>query len=226
MVFRVRLEMYGRRAAGARKRPRADPTTISGPTPPTARERIINRMNPYLKGSKTVNRTTTFATAALFGLAALSFAGYSAAAATTTPKVAEARAQTISLVGRGGERLFITPAGQTSPFPTGPLARGTRVLAYETDTQDGVAAGTDFEQCTMSFGLNALCYDTAMLPGRGQLLVSYILHWPSTGTSGPSSWTGQVIGGSGAYDGARGQFQAVASPDGSDRITLTFTTTS
>lgn len=78
----------------------------------------------------------------------------------------------------------------------------------------------------MSFGLNALCFDTATLSGRGRLLVSYTIHWPSTGTSGASTWSGQVIGGSGAYDGARGQFRAVANPGGSDRISLIFATPS
>lgn len=171
-----------------------------------------------------MNRTTIFASA-VFGVATLTFAGYSSAAANT-PKPAGAETQTISLVGKGGEHLFITPAGQTSPYATGPLAKGARVLAWESLTEDGATVGHDFEQCTMSFGLNALCFDTATLNGRGQLMVSYILRWPSTGTSGPSSWSGQVLGGSGAYDGARGQFQAVANADGSDRITLTFTTTS
>jgi hypothetical protein len=176
------------------------------------------------KGRKPLNRTTTFASAGLLGVAALSLAGYSAAWANA-PKKPEAEAQKISLVGKGGAHLFINPTGQTSPYATGPLARGTRVLARESLTDNGAAVGNDFEQCTMSFSLNALCFDTATLPGRGQLVVSYTLQWPATGTSGPSSWTGQVIGGSGAYNGARGQFQAVANPDGSDRITLTFTTT-
>jgi hypothetical protein len=42
MVFRVRLEMYGTRRESD---PEEDPTTISGATPPTARERIVDGVN-------------------------------------------------------------------------------------------------------------------------------------------------------------------------------------
>ena len=76
----------------------------------------------------------------------------------------------------------------------------------------------------MSFSLTALCDDTVTLLGRGQLVVSYTLQWPSTGASGPSSWgVGLVIAGTGAYNGALGVGQATANPVG-DRLTATFTT--
>jgi predicted unusual protein kinase regulating ubiquinone biosynthesis (AarF/ABC1/UbiB family) len=43
MLFRVRLEMYRRRSES---RPGPTPTTIPGPTPPTGREHIVDRMTP------------------------------------------------------------------------------------------------------------------------------------------------------------------------------------
>ena len=169
-----------------------------------------------------MSRTTTFASAALVGLAILSFAGYSPPAAADALK--QAGAETVFMLGTNPSRhLFITPAGQTFAVPTGPLAPGTRTLAFESLKEDGAAVGSDLEQCTMSFSLTALCDDTVTLLGRGQLVVSYTLQWPSTGASGPSSWSGPVIGGTGAYNGALGVGQATANPVG-DRLTATFTT--
>jgi hypothetical protein len=166
----------------------------------------------------------TFAFASLLGVAALSLAGYSAAAAPNTHK--EGRTQNISLVANGGTHLFITPAGQTLPFPTGPLAPGTRILGSDSITEDGAAVAHDFEQCSVTFNRNVLCDDTVRFAGRSQLRIGWTFQWPSTGTSGPSNWNGEIMGGSGSCDGARGEFHAVAEPDGSDRITGTFTTTS
>ena len=102
-------------------------------------------------------------------------------------------------------------------------AVGSGLLDFRRHNHLSAAVGSDLEQCTMSFSLTALCDDTVTLSGRGQLVVIYTLQWPSTGTAGPSEWSGPVIGGTGAYDGARGVFQATANPNG-DRITATFTT--
>jgi hypothetical protein len=168
-----------------------------------------------------VTSPTTFF-ASLLGAAALSLTGHSAAAAPTAHK--ETPPQTISVVAHPTNLLFIAPSGQTFPFPTGPLAPGTRILGSESITQDAVAVGNDFEQCTVSFNLNVLCDDTVVFDGGDQLRVSWALRWPSTGA--PSSWSGPIIGGSGLYDGARGQFQAATNRDSSIRLTATFTTTS
>ena len=162
----------------------------------------------------------TFAFAAL-GVAALSLAGNSAAAAPTAHKAAQAH--TISLVTHPTNLLFISPSGQTFQTPTGPLAPATQVLASESLTQDGAAVGNDYEHCTITFNVNALCDDTALFVGGDQLRVSYTFQWPSTGPL--TSLSGEIIGGTGPYDGARGQFHEVANPDGSFQLTGTYTAT-
>jgi hypothetical protein len=164
----------------------------------------------------------TFALASILGVASLSLAGYSAAASPTAAK--EDRSQTISFTTHPTNLLFISPSGQTFQVPTGPLAPGTQVLASDSLTQRGAAVGTDYEHCTMTFGITALCDDTAVFVGGDQLRVSYTFQWPSSGTL--TSLSGEIIGGTGTYDGARGQFHQVANPDGSFQLTGTYTTTS
>ena len=164
----------------------------------------------------------TFAFASLLGVAALSLAGYSAAASPIAPK--ESRTQTISATTHPTNLLFISPSGQTFQFPTGPLPPGTQVLASDSLTQRGAAVGTDYEHCTMTFGITALCDDTAVFVGGDQLRVSYTFQWPSSGPL--TSLNGEIIGGTGPYDGARGQFHQAANPDGSFQLTGSYTTTS
>ena len=164
----------------------------------------------------------TFAFACLLGLAALGLVGYSATASPIAHK--EGRAQTISVTTHPTNLLFISSSGQTFQFPTGPLATGTQVLASDSLTQDGAAVGNDYEHCTITFNVNALCDDTAVFVGGDQLRVSYTFQWPSTGPL--TSLSGEIIGGTGSYNGARGQFHQAANSDGSFRLTGSYTTTS
>lgn len=53
--------------------------------------------------------------------------------------------------------------------------------------------------------------------------MSYTFQWPSTGPL--TSLSGEIIGGTGPYDGARGQVHEVANRDGF-QLTGTYTTTS
>jgi hypothetical protein len=169
-----------------------------------------------------VTQPKTFAFASLLGAAALSFAGYSAAASPTAHE--QGRVRTISVTTHPTNLLFISPSGQTFQFPTGPLAPGTQVLASDSLTQDGAAVGNDYEHCTITFGVNALCDDTAVFVGGNQLRVSYTFQWPASGPL--TSLSGEIIGGTGSNDGARGQFQQTANPDGSFQLTGSYTTTS
>jgi hypothetical protein len=169
-----------------------------------------------------VTQPKTFAFASLMGAAALSFVGYSAAASPTAHK--DGRAHTISATTHPTNLLFISPSGQTFQFPTGPLPPGTQVLASDSLTQDGAPVGNDYEHCTITFNVNAICDDTAVFAGGDQLRLSYTFQWPSSGPL--TSLNGEIIGGTGPYDGARGQFHQAANPDGSFQLTGSYTTTS
>jgi hypothetical protein len=166
-----------------------------------------------------VKHPKTLAFASLLGVAALSFAGQAAAASPTAHK--NGRTQTISITTHPTNLLFISASGQTFRFPTGPLAPGTQVLASDSLTQDGAAVGNDYEHCTITFNVNALCDDTAVFVGGDQLRVSYTFQWPSTGPL--TSISGEIIGGTGSYDGAQGQFQQTANPDGTFQLTGSYT---
>jgi len=169
-----------------------------------------------------VTRPKSLAFASFLGVAALGLTAYSAAASPAATK--EARVHTISVTTHPTNLLFISPSGQAFQFPTGPLEPGTEVLASDSLTQEGAAVGDDYEHCIISFRVNALCDDTAVFVGGDQLRVSYTFQWPSTGPL--TSLSGEIIGGTGSYQGARGEFHQVANPDGSFQLTGTFTTTS
>jgi hypothetical protein len=168
-----------------------------------------------------VTQPKTFAFASLLGVAALGLTAYSAASPAAHK---EGRTQTISFTTHPTNLLFISPSGQTFQFPTGALAPGTQVLASDSLTKDGTAVGNDYEHCTITFSVNALCDDTAVFVGGDQLRVSYTFQWPSNGPL--TSLSGEIVGGTGPYDGARGQFHQAANPDGTFQLTGSYTTTS
>ena len=83
-----------------------------------------------------MSRTTTFASAALVGLAILSFAGYSPPAAADALK--QAGAETVfMLVHQSVKAPVHHSCGAAFAVPTGPLAPGTRTLAFESLKEDG-----------------------------------------------------------------------------------------
>jgi hypothetical protein len=116
---------------------------------------------------------------------------------------------------------FVTPAGASPTFPIAPLAVGDRVVGRDAIMQSGRRAGTDYEVCTISFDLHALCDDTLNIDGKGDLHASWILQWPRTGTAGPKSFDGIIDGGAAAYQNATGDFHAVALAGHDLRITAT-----
>jgi hypothetical protein len=116
--------------------------------------------------------------------------------------------------------LFVAASGSTSPYPTGPLAPGDRVLGRDDIYQQRSDIGSDYEVCTVSFSLNVLCDDMVNITNVGQLHVTWSFQWPATGTTGPTSWSGVVDGGTRSYQDAVGSFQAQALPDQDVNITL------
>jgi hypothetical protein len=137
------------------------------------------------------------------GLVAFACACGSARAATSAPTP-------LKVVVHPTDFEFVTHAGTSPTFPTTPLAVGDRVIGRDSITQEGARAGTDYEVCTISFDLHALCEDTLTIDGKGDVHASWILQWPRNGTTRPKSFDGIIDGGTGAYRNATGDFHAVA----------------
>jgi hypothetical protein len=131
-----------------------------------------------------------------------------------------ADARQLSVVLHRTNLLFVTAAGSTSPYPTGPLGPGDRVLGRDDIYQQASEIGSDYEVCTVSFRLNVLCDDMVNITNVGQLHVTWSFQWPTTGTAGPARWSGVIDGGTSRYQNAIGSFQAQARPDRDVNITL------
>ena len=155
-------------------------------------------------------------------------AGCSSAAAR--PATASARApaprapSVLRVVVRPARLEFVTASGATSPFPTGPLSAGDRVVGRDDILQSGVVVGHDLESCTVGFELHVLCEDMLSLDNKGDLHATWAFQWPAMGNSGPSSFDGVIDGGTAAFRNAVGEFHAVALLPGRDlQITATLT---
>jgi hypothetical protein len=94
------------------------------------------------------------------------------------------------------------------------------VLGRDDIYQQRSDIGSDYAVCTISFTLNVLCDNMVNITNVGQLHVTWSFQWPATGTTGPTSWSGVVDGGTGSYQNAIGSFQAEALPDQDVIITL------
>jgi hypothetical protein len=152
--------------------------------------------------------TTAVLTAAVLTAAVLTTAGSSAQAETA-----------LSFVTHQTNLEFVTGSG-ASPYPTGPLAPGDRIIGRDDILRGHSVIGSDYEACTVTFGLNVLCEDMVSLTGRGDLHVTWTFQWPSApGSTGPTAWDGVVDGGTGAFGDAHGSFHAAALTGGDISIT-------
>jgi hypothetical protein len=129
----------------------------------------------------------------------------------------------VSIVAHPINLEFLTSTGASSPFPTGPLAPGDRVLGRDDILQAASLVGSDEEVCTVTFDRQVLCDDVVSFTGKGDLHVTWAYQWPASGTTGPQSFDGVVDGGTSAYAGAQGDFQATALTGRDLHITATIT---
>jgi hypothetical protein len=150
----------------------------------------------------------------VLGFAALASACGSAHAASSAPT-------RLTVVVHPTDLEFVTHAGTSPNFPTTPLAVGDRVIGRDSIMQTGARVGTDYELCTISLDLHALCEDTLAIDGKGDLHASWVLQWPRSGATGPKSFDGIIDGGSAAYRNATGDFHAVALAGHDLQITAT-----
>ena len=147
-------------------------------------------------------------------------AAAAAAAAVLAAAGPGAQAETdLSFVTHQANIEFVTGTGAT-PFPTGPLAPGDRIIGRDDILRGRSVIGNDYEACTVTFGLHVLCEDMVSLTGRGDLHVTWTFQWPSApGSTGPTAWDGVVDGGTGSFSEAHGSFHAAALASGDISIT-------
>jgi hypothetical protein len=121
---------------------------------------------------------------------------------------------TLSFVVQNRGTDYVTAAGSTNVFP-GRLQPGDRILSRDALIQGTRSIGYDDELCTVTVDNHELCQVALVLPGRGQIQASWLwIRWPS-------SFTGVIDGGTGAFAHARGQFTATGLRNGGLRITAT-----
>jgi hypothetical protein len=120
---------------------------------------------------------------------------------------------TLSFVPQNQSREFLTAAGSSGAYP-GRLQPGDRILSQDALLQRGHSVGYDDELCTVGLYSHFLCQATVVLPGQGQVQVSWLLlHWPN-------GYTGIVDGGTGHFANAKGTFTYAPEPNGTAKITV------
>jgi hypothetical protein len=140
------------------------------------------------------------------------------ATAAATSMTSTKAARELDLIAYPASLEFVSSAGVSTPYPTGPLAVGDRVFGEDILTSAGREVGADYELCSASFALHVLCTDTVTLTGEGTMQIAWMMQWPASGTQGPSSFEGSIEGGTGAYADAAGTFHATALPGHNLRI--------
>jgi hypothetical protein len=119
-----------------------------------------------------------------------------------------AKPGTLTVVAKGTGTVFVTHSGLvTSKYP-GALVTGDRIFSEGREFIAGKAAGFDNEECTVTFDGNDFCHDVAVLTGRGEIELTYVLVGRNHSTSGPRRFSGIIDGGTGEFQDARGTFQA------------------
>ena len=121
---------------------------------------------------------------------------------------------TLSFVVQNRGTEFVTAAGSTNVFP-GRLQTGDRIFSRDSLLQGARSIGYDNELCTVTFDNHELCQVMLVLPGEGQIQASWLwIRWPS-------SFSGVIDGGTGAFAHSAGQFTATVLRNGVLRITAT-----
>jgi hypothetical protein len=131
----------------------------------------------------------------------VSVVAISATAAPVSPR-------TLTVVAKGTHTVFVTHSGVvTSKYP-GSLVPGDRIFSEGKDFIGGKAAGFDNEECTVTFNGNDLCHDVAVLTGRGEIELTYLLVGRNHSASGAKRFSGIITGGTGEFQDAHGTFRA------------------
>ena len=111
------------------------------------------------------------------------------------------------------EHAFVTQSGTTSTFP-GYLSPGDRALSRDALLSGSTVVGYDNELCTAVLDSNDYCEVTLVLSGKGQIQASWLWIGRNGSLYGPPSFSGVIVGGTGVYASAHGQFDANVLPNG------------
>src|SRR5262245_48189421 len=137
---------------------------------------------------------------------------------SATPAAATTR---LTLVAHLTHVDFLSQSG-ASPFPTGPLAPGDRIVGSDELRQGGSVVGTDYEVCTVLFDRHVLCDDMVTLTGRGDIHVTWTFQWPlEPGSPGPAAFDGVVNGDTFDFRDAHGSFHAERLSNGDVELSAT-----
>jgi hypothetical protein len=118
------------------------------------------------------------------------------------------------------EHAFVTQSGTTSTFP-GYLGPGARALSRDALLSGSTVVGYDNELCTAVLDSNDYCEVTLVLSGKGQIQASWLWIGRNGSLYGPPSFSGVIVGGTGAYASAHGQFDANVLPNGQLQLSAT-----
>jgi hypothetical protein len=126
-----------------------------------------------------------------------------------------------TFVARSTNVEFSTASGGTSLTPpSGPLVPGDRIMFRDDIVQGTTVVGWDTGNCVVQFNDNELCTVVATWPGKGDLFASWLERGAASSTP-PTTFDGEVTGGSFAYHAAHGMFHAVSPPNGDTTVTIT-----
>jgi hypothetical protein len=154
---------------------------------------------------------------------ALTFAAAVAVVALFVATAQGAKASsTLNVVIKSAGHEYLTAAGSSSVFP-GRLQTGDRVLGRDTVMQGARTVGYDNELCTVTFDDNDLCQTILVLPGQGQIEVSWLWVDRNASLLGPAQFSGLIDGGTGTFANAKGQFRASVLPNGTLKIAARLT---
>jgi len=146
-------------------------------------------------------------------------AGAIAGGVLTTSSEASARSSSsLSYVVHNAGIAYLTKTGLTRSFP-GRLQTGDEIFTRDLLFQGSTKVGYDNENCTVTFDNNDVCRVLAVFTGKGDVESTWIWIGRNSSQLGPSHFSGIIVGGTGAFERARGQFDASALPDGTLRIT-------
>jgi hypothetical protein len=130
------------------------------------------------------------------------------AVAAVAASSALAQPGTLTVVARGTGTVFVTHNGLVTTKYPGALVTGDRIFSEGREYIAGKAAGFDNEECTVTFNGNDFCHDVAILPGRGEIELTYLLVGRNHSTYGQKQFSGIIDGGTGEFQDAHGTFQA------------------
>ena len=129
------------------------------------------------------------------------------------------RGSTTTLFLAGGSAPeYISVSGTTSTTFPDRLNTGDRIFSNDRLSDGRHQVGYSNEICTVTFNANDLCQVVGHITGKGEFEATWLWIRRNTSAYGPRHFSGVIDGGTGAFAGAHGQFEATVLANGSLRI--------